>query len=128
MEVDPAEFRNGEEARRNDLTVSDDNDAIGSQLLQKRLGFGCPNLFRLMHYKLGRLRRFFDRRGRNFLAAPARPVRLRNRSKNFKVRLCEEMFKRRNRKRRRATENNSHHQFTAAAKRPTPPLTTGPVS
>jgi len=61
-----------------------------------------------MHRKFCGQRRFFHRRKRNFLAAPSGPVRLRNHSNDFKVRLCEEMFERGNGKLGRAAENDSH--------------------
>src|SRR5216683_1869829 len=93
VQIDPAQFRNRQQPRRNNLSVSDDHHAIGRQRLQQRHGFRRPNLFRLMHRNIRRQRRYFHWRKRNFLPAPARAIRLRDDPDDFKVRLHEEMFK-----------------------------------
>jgi hypothetical protein len=61
-----------------------------------------------MNGKIGRQRCFLYRRKRNFLAAPARPVRLGDHANDFKVGLCEEILKGGNGKLRRATEEEAH--------------------
>ena len=112
VQVDPAQFRNWQQFRRDNLSVRDDHDAIGSQIAQQRLRFWVSNLFRLMHRQLRRQRRFLYRRKRNVLPSPSRTIRLRDHANNFNVRLCQQMFERGNRKRGCAAENDSHPQGT----------------
>ena len=59
VEIDPAEFRNREQASRNDLAVSDDDDEVWGITLQKFLDFGGAHLFGLMDGEVGGESDFF---------------------------------------------------------------------
>jgi len=128
VQINPAQFWNGEQPRGDNLSVSDDDNTIGSQFPQQRLCFPCPNLFRLMNGKIGRQRCFLYRRketswprprGRSGCVIAARISKSDCARRCLSVGTANEGV---------PQKNNSHHQFTAAAKRPTPALTTRPVS
>ena len=47
VKIDPAEAGNSEQARRNDLTVGNDDDGVRIGFAEKLLGFGSTDFFRL---------------------------------------------------------------------------------
>ena len=71
VQVDPAELGDRQQSGGDDLSVGDDNDAVG-KALQEILGFRCANFLRLEHGNVRGESRFLHGRKRDFVAAPAR--------------------------------------------------------
>jgi hypothetical protein len=108
VQVDPAEFRNGQKTRRDDLSVGDNHDDVGRKSLQDVLNFGSADFFWLMDGDASSERYFLYWRKGNFLPPAARTVGLSDDCNNLKIRLREEVLECGNGEQRRATENSSH--------------------
>ena len=91
MKVDPAELRDGQKAGRDDLAVSDDDDAIGREALQQLLRFGRTDFFRLVHRDVRRESGFLYGGKGDLPAAASRTVGLGDYGNDVEVGLSEEM-------------------------------------
>src|SRR6266700_1083473 len=78
VEVDPPVLGNREKARRDNLSIRDDDDDVGSELLEELLYFLGSNILRLMHGKIRGDRDFLHGGDGKLPAAAARTVGLGN--------------------------------------------------
>jgi len=61
VEIDPAEFGDGKKTRRDDLTVSDDDNGVGCGAFQNLLGFRSADFLGLVDGNPGIESSLFDR-------------------------------------------------------------------
>ena len=80
-------FGDVQEPGRNNLAVSDDDNAIGRKFFQEFLYFGGADFLRLVDRQTGRKGRFLNGGSGNFLPAAAGAVGLGNYRNNFTIRL-----------------------------------------
>ena len=108
VEIDPAEARNRQQARSNDLAVGNDNDGVGVTFAEKLFGFGSADFFGLEDRKVSGESDFLYRRKGDLLAAAAGAVRLSDDGGDLEVGLGEEVLETWNCERRCAAEQDAH--------------------
>lgn len=91
VEINPAEARDVEQTRGDDLAVGDDDDGVRICFAEELLGFRRADFFGLEDANAGGESGFFYGREGDFLAAAARPVRLAYNSGDLKVRLSDKL-------------------------------------
>src|SRR5258708_26801297 len=108
VQIDPAEARNCQEPRWNNLSVSDDHHRIGCDAFQEFLCRIRLDGFGLVDLQIVRECRFFDRRAADLLPASAWTVRLRDHSFDGNVWCSGETPERGYGEFRRATKDDAH--------------------
>ncbi len=128
VKIDPAVFRDWQQARGDDLAVGDDDNEVRGIALQEFLDFRGADFFGLVDGNFCGKGGLLHGREGHFLTAATWAVRLRDDGEKLEVGLREEVLECGNGKLRRATEKDAHLYASAAANGPVAALTTRLVS
>ncbi len=108
MQINPTELGDLQEGGGNDLSVGNDDDAVGCEPLQQIARFRRADFFRLMHGDICRYGRFLRRRRGDLPASTAWAVGLRDYSSDFDIGLSEELDEGRDGEVRGTAEEDAH--------------------